>query len=66
MINRVYAGWVLKFPNGREWTVKGQNKIRSQTWYYMQSGDDSRSCRRETLLDGLNDGSIKYITSVAV
>jgi len=66
MINKIYSGWVLQFPNGRQWTVKGQNKIRSTTWYWLSSGDDTRSVDRKRLLDGLNDGSIKYIESVAV
>lgn len=62
---KVYNGWVLEI-NGVEYTVVGSNKIRGKQYYYLRSKQGVSTINRDLLLEGMNDKSIKYITSVPV
>lgn len=62
---KVYNGWVLEIK-GVEYTVVGSNKIRGKQYYCLRSNQGLSAINRDSLLEGVNDKSIKYITSVPV
>lgn len=62
---KVYNGWVLNI-DGIEAIVAGSLKLRGKQSYYLKTKQGTRSISRDSLLAGMNDGSIKYIASVAV
>ncbi len=62
---KVYNGWVLEI-NGVEYTVVGSNKIRGKQHYYLRSKQGVSTIDRDALIDGMNDKTIKYVTSVQV
>ena len=62
---KVYNGWVLEIK-GVEYTVVGSNKIRGKQYYYLRSKQGVSTINRNALIDGMNDKTIKYITSVQV
>jgi uncharacterized protein YaaQ len=64
--NKIYVGWVLSI-NGTEHTVAGSNTLRGETYYVLakpQNVGGFAKITRESLLKGLNDNSIKYITNI--
>ena len=62
---KVYNGWVLEI-NGVEHNVVGSNKIRDRHYYYLRSKQGVSTINRNALIEGMNDKTIKYITSVQV
>jgi len=60
---KIYNGWVLNI-DGIEATVAGSVKIRGTQLYYLATKQGNRSIRRDELLAGMNNGSIKYVASV--
>ena len=60
---KIYNGWVLNI-DGIEATVAGSVKIRGTQIYYLATKQGNRSIRRDELLAGMNNGSIKYVASV--
>ncbi len=64
-INRIYNGYVFNI-NGKEYKVSGALKIRNKYLYNIIDCDKKVfSIRRENLLSGIKDGTIKYVGSVA-
>lgn len=62
---KIRNGWVLNI-DGIEATVGGSLKIRGTQIYLLLTGSGKRSIKREELLAGMSNGSIKYVASVAV
>lgn len=62
---KVYNGWVLEI-NCVEYTVSGSNKIRGLQYYILRSKQGFLAIKRDALIAGMNDNSIKYVTSVQV
>ena len=61
---KIYTGWILNIE-GTEYEITGSMTIRKNTSYTLKRDDKKVSIRREALIEGLHDGSIKYIGHVA-
>jgi hypothetical protein len=62
---KIYTGWVLEI-DGFEWTVAGSQKLRGVQSYVLRGVQGVRSIKRDALIAGVHNKSVKYVTSVVV